>query len=86
MNNNEETKTVLLAIDDNRGYVPDQIETSYTLGELLEDLEDAIKDYGPDAVIVLSNGQRYGAGYGRIRASAWGNPFGTPEDEADNLL
>lgn len=58
--------TVLIGISDNQGYAPDQIETQVTLASLLEDIQQAIEEYGADAKVVLSNGQRYGAGYGRF--------------------
>lgn len=58
--------TVLLPIDDNQGYSPDQVETGFTLADLLAVVQEAIAQHGDDAVVVLDNGQRYGAQYGRI--------------------
>lgn len=72
---------VLLNISDNGGYTPDQINTTFTLGRLLEEVEQAIEVYGADSVIVLNNGQRYGASYGSILDSASTDLFYTPEEE-----
>lgn len=58
--------TLLLSVQSNAGYSPDQIERRMTLGEMLEAIEYAISEYGDDAEIVLDNGQRYGAQYGYI--------------------
>ncbi|GLJ62210.1 hypothetical protein GCM10017576_23400 [Microbacterium barkeri] len=75
---------ILLNISDNGGYAPDQINTSFTLGKLLEGLNQAIETFGEDAVIVLSNGQRYGAGYGSIIDPGYGDLFYTAEDGEDD--
>lgn len=72
---------VLLNISDNQGYAPDQVNTSFTLGRLLDEVEQAIEVHGADSVIVLSNGQRYGAGYGSILDSPSTDLFYAPEDE-----
>ena len=58
--------TLLLSIQPNEGYSPDQVERRMTLAELQEAIEYAIDEYGDDAEIVLDNGQRYGAQYGYI--------------------
>ncbi len=79
--NTETTTRVLMNISDNQGYAPDQITTSMTLGRLLEAVEDAIEDFGPDALIVLNNGQRYGAGYGRIVDPGFGQLFQSEDGE-----
>jgi hypothetical protein len=60
------TTRVLLPASTNQGYGPEQISTGATLGELLEALEDAVERYGADALVVLDQGQRYGAGYGYL--------------------
>ena len=72
---------VLLNIADNGGYAPDQISTSFTLGDLLEEVSRAIETHGADSVIVLNNGQRYGASYGSIIDTKFTDLFYTPEDE-----
>ncbi|AVJ49946.1 hypothetical protein FDJ43_gp48 [Microbacterium phage Koji] len=59
--------TVLLGVNDNQGYSPDQINTSVTLADLLEAVQQAILDYGEDAKVVVANGQRYGAGFGSLQ-------------------
>lgn len=72
---------VLLNISDNQGYAPDQISTNFTLARLREEVEQAIDVYGADAVIVLNNGQRYGATYGSIIDSPSADLFYSPEEE-----
>lgn len=72
---------VLLNISDNQGYAPDQINTSFTLARLLEEVEQAIEVYGADSVIVLNNGQRYGATYGSIIDSPSADLFYSAEEE-----
>lgn len=68
---------VILKIDDRQGYAPDQITDSVTLGTLLELVTAAVEEFGPDAMVVLNNGDRYGATYGRL--STWDDLF-TAED------
>ena len=82
-------KTVLIPVSSNMGYAPDQIDTPVTLGSLLEALQEAIENYGEDAKVVLSNGQRYGAGFGEF--SSWGQGTieisdANPDDEEDEYL
>jgi hypothetical protein len=72
---------VLLNISDNGGYAPEQISSRFTLGKLLEEVEQAIETHGADSVIVLNNGQRYGASYGSIIESEFADLFYTPHDE-----
>ncbi|AVR56383.1 hypothetical protein SEA_SJAY_55 [Microbacterium phage SJay] len=57
-------KTVLIGVNDNQGYAPDQINTEVTLASLLADIQQAIEEFGEDAKVVIANGQRYGAGFG----------------------
>lgn len=57
---------VLLSVNPNAGYGPDQITQGLTLGELLAAVEEAVELYGEDARVVTENGQRYGARYGFI--------------------
>lgn len=79
--NTETTTRVLLNISDNQGYAPDQINTDFTLGQLLEAVENAIEAHGAEAVIVLSNGQRCGAGYGSIVDPGFGDLFQEAHDD-----
>ncbi|QDF16017.1 hypothetical protein H3N89_gp52 [Microbacterium phage MonChoix] len=65
-------KTVLLGVNDNEGYAPDQIRTEVTLADLLAAVQDAITEHGEDAKVVVSNGQRYGAGFGSLEAMPGG--------------
>lgn len=70
MNTATESKTatrVLLAIDDNTAYSPEDVETTLTLRDLIDALEDAADEHGEDAIVVLNNGQRYGASFGAFR-------------------
>ncbi|QNL31060.1 hypothetical protein SEA_KAUALA_48 [Microbacterium phage Kauala] len=60
--------TVLLGVNDNQGYAPDQINTDVTLASLLEAVQDAIEQFGEDAKVVVANGQRYGAGFGSLQS------------------
>ncbi|AVJ51045.1 hypothetical protein FDJ44_gp54 [Microbacterium phage Pikmin] len=60
------TKTIAINISDNQGYSSDQVETSVTLGSILESIQEAIEEYGEDTKVVLYNGQRYGATFGKI--------------------
>ncbi|MWB98312.1 hypothetical protein [Agromyces seonyuensis] len=76
------TTRVLLNISDNQGYAPDQIETRVTLGDLLDAVTEAIREFGEGAVIVLSNGQRYGAGFGSI-SSTWDGAVEFEVSDAD---
>jgi len=61
-------RTVILPVSDNAGYSPDQINTRVTLQDMLESVQQAIEEFGADAKVVISNGQRYGAGFGSIQA------------------
>lgn len=71
---------VILNIQDNQGYAPDQVASrSISLKDLLSEVTEAIERFGEDAQIVLSNGQQYGAGYGYI--SKWSNVFEAEEPE-----
>lgn len=75
---------VLMSISDNQGYAPDQINSTISLGDLLEQVEQAVKVFGEDALVVLANGQRYGAGYGAIPPLACEDLFVDPNDEGDD--
>lgn len=73
-------KQVLMNISDNGGYAPSQIRSDFSLGDLLEEVNEAIARFGEDATIVLSNGQRYGAGYGSIVSPRGDDLFYIPEE------
>lgn len=73
---------IILPINSNQGYSPEQVmNESITLGDLLAAVQEAIETHGAETKIVLSNGQRYGAGYGNI--SQWQDIFEEPEEDED---
>jgi hypothetical protein len=76
-----------LPIDDNRGYtaedVAEETRTQVTLQELLEGIQDAIREHGADAIVVLDNGQRYGAQFGIIRDASMGHEWFQKADAED---
>lgn len=77
--------TVTLPIEDNIAYSSEDVSTNVTLGELLESIKEAIAAYGEDSVVVLDNGQRYGARYGAIRPASSGHEWfddGSEQDES----
>ena len=78
-----------LPIDDNRGYsaeaVAEETRTQVTLQELLEAIQDAIREHGADSVVVLDNGQRYGAQFGVIRDASSGHEWFQPSDADDEF-
>ncbi|MFJ6532502.1 hypothetical protein [Microbacterium sp. NPDC091662] len=76
---------VQLNISDNEGYAPDQVGSTMTLGALLESLQDAVDEFGEDATVVVANGQRYGAGYGKLRVDRYGEVFSRPAAEDDEF-
>jgi hypothetical protein len=78
-------RTVLISIDDNRGYSPEQIETKVTLADMLASVQEAIEQFGEDAKVVLFNGQQYGAGFGRFQTQGWDPELviGDAEPDAD---
>lgn len=60
-------KRVILAVDNNRGYGPEQVPTSMTLADLLALVETAIDEHGEDALVVTKDsGNRYGANWGAV--------------------
>jgi hypothetical protein len=72
---------LVLPIEDNLGYAAEQIETNVTLNELLEAIQEAIQEHGGEAVVVLDNGQRYGAQFGRIRPAFMNEEWFQPADQ-----
>lgn len=58
---------IKMNVEGNLGYGPDQIESSISLGNLLEQVEQAIEEWGEDAEVVLhQQNNRYGANYGSL--------------------
>lgn len=84
------SKQVLLSISNNEGYAPDQIHTKMTLGELFQQVQEAIDMFGEDALIVTAEtGNQRGARFGSL-SSAYGDLFTDADpdgddDEADEL-
>lgn len=67
MTSNADLTRVLLTIEPHQGYAADQVDSEATLGDLLDLIQDAIADYGADALVATySPGDRYGAAYGRL--------------------
>lgn len=81
---NDTTATrVTLSIEPHGGYAADQIQTDVTLTDLLELVESAIAEHGPDAVVVTYDPtNRYGAKYGRLSPIA-GITAEDDDDDAD---
>lgn len=78
----ENPTTVILSVDNCKGYAADQVESTMTLRDLLAAVEDAITEFGEDAIIATKDtGNRYGAQFGRL--DQWGDLFtdAAPEDE-----
>jgi hypothetical protein len=61
-----EANRIVIAIDDNTGYSPDSVTSTLTISDFILALQEAESEYGPDAFIVLDNGQRYGARFGGL--------------------
>ena len=58
---------IKMNVNGNQGYAPDQIESPIKLSELLEQVEQAIMEWGEDAEVVLHQvNNRYGANYGNL--------------------
>lgn len=63
-------KRVVISIKANDGYGVDQPETTLTLGELRDLIDDAAEYYGEDCIVVThDSANRYGASYGKIYKS-----------------
>ena len=58
---------IKMNVNGNQGYGPDQIESPISLGDLLEQVQEAIMEWGEDAEVVLHQvNNRYGANYGNL--------------------
>lgn len=72
---------VILSINSNQGYAPDQVaDKSITLADLLQAVQDAVEEFGGEARVVLDEGGRYGANFGYL--SQWEDLF-TDGDATD---
>lgn len=61
------SKRISLSVEGNLAYGAAQIENPLTLSDLLEQVQEAINEWGEDAEVVLyQSNNRYGANYGRL--------------------
>lgn len=61
------SKRISLNVESNLGYAADQIDRTITLADLLEQVQEAIVEWGEDAEVVLYQmNNQYGASYGRL--------------------
>lgn len=73
---------ISINVEGNLGYSPDQIESRITLGDLLEQVQEAIEEWGEDAEVVLHQmNNRYGASYGRLNRYELFGETDTDEEE-----
>lgn len=63
------TDRILLNVSVNHGYAPDQIEHTATLGDLLEQVEEAIAGHGADTLVILDSHEYRGASFGYLSTS-----------------
>lgn len=71
----------------NRGYGADQIESPMTLAELLEQVQEAVTEWGEDAEVVTfqSNNGR-GANFGRLQSGYGLFESAEEEDEGEEYF
>lgn len=72
---------VILRIQPHTGYAPNQVTESITLRGLADAVAVAIDDFGEDAMIVLDDGNRYGATFGLL--SPWEDLFVEVDDDEE---
>lgn len=61
------SKRISLNVEGNLGYGADQMNRPVTLADLLEQVQEAIVEWGEDAeVVVYQINNRYGASYGQL--------------------
>ena len=81
--NTTTARRVVLAVDNNQGYAADQVETRMTLGDLLATIEQAVADFGEDALVVTRDtGNRYGANWGRL--DQWAEVADADDEDGDS--
>lgn len=61
-----DTPLVIMAIADRQGYSPEQVTNTMTLYDLHRAIEQAMEEFGEDALVVTDNGDRYGATFGGV--------------------
>lgn len=75
-------KRIKMNVEGNLGYAPDQIDSVMSLGDILDQVQEAIEEWGEDAEVVLhQQNNRYGANYGKL--SKW-DLFSDPADEEED--
>lgn len=75
------SKRIKFNVEGNLGYAADQVDSPINLGQLLEQVQEAIVEWGEDAEVVLHQvNNQYGANFGRI--AQW-ELFEGPEGEED---
>lgn len=82
----EETtvERVILKVTDRQGYSPDQVTQTMSLYDLQRAIEQAIEDFGGDALIITDNGDRYGATFGGV--DPWAETFTSVEQAEEAYL
>ena len=74
---------VILSISNNEGYAADQVRDSMTLVDLRRAIDEAIENFGPDAMIVTEEtGNMRGARFGSI--STYEDTFSAVEGDEDD--
>jgi deoxyxylulose-5-phosphate synthase len=77
-------KTVIIGVNGNQGYAPDQINTRMTLGAMIEELQEAAEQFGEDALVVTADNQnRYGANFGGFQSYAGNLAISDAEPDED---
>jgi len=79
---NDTDHIAVLRISNNQGYAADQVTNGVTLGDLLEQIQDAVDQYGDDTLVVTKDfGNRYGANWGSLPRFDGVTLNGDDEDE-----
>jgi hypothetical protein len=75
---------VLLSTAERQGYSADQVQRTITLSDLQEQIARAVADFGPDARIIIDNGERYGARFGGL--DPYNDVFTEPEFDEEEIF
>lgn len=83
MTEQQTTTHVVLTVDNNRGYAADQAANGMTLSDLRELVDNAVAEYGEDALVVTKDtGNRLGARWGAV--SRYEEIIASDEDEEES--